>query len=274
MSQSGSDKTNTSAITDHTIMRTLADSIEVGQPVVLATVIRTDRSVPRRAGSKMLVWADGRQIGTVGGGEMESRVVAEATDALTDGRSRVLDYDLVDPSTGDPGVCGGTVTIHMEPFMSRPTVLVVGCGHVGRAVIDLAHWLGYRVVAVDDRAELADPSAVPNADAVIMGSIAEALEAEPVNDQTHAVLVTRSVALDLETIPPLLASPVRSIGVMGSVRRWDTTSGKLRDAGTSDEDLERVTAPIGVEIHAETPEEIALSIMGQIIADRRTPLPD
>ena len=217
----------------------------------------------------MLLWADGSEVGTIGGGEMEARVRAEALDALTDGRSRVIDYDLVDPASGDPGVCGGTATIHLEPFMSRPTVLVFGCGHVGRAVIDLAHWLGFRVVAVDDRAELADPSEVPNADLVVVGSITDALTASPVDDQTHAVLVTRSVALDMETIPPLLATPVRSIGVMGSVRRWNTTSGKLREAGVGDDALGRVTAPIGIEINAETPEEIALSIMGQIIDERR-----
>lgn len=256
-------------ITDHSTMSVLADSISAGRPVVLATVIRTSRSVPRRAGSKMLMWTDGTQVGTIGGGEMESRVRAEATDALNDGRSRVIDYDLLDPATGDPGVCGGTVTIHLEPFMSRPTVVVVGCGHVGRAVVDLAHWLGFRVVALDDRSELADPSELPNADVVVVGSIDDALETAPVDDQTHAVLVTRSVALDLETIPPLLATPVRSIGVMGSIRRWETTSQKLRDAGVSDDALARVTAPIGIEIDAETPEEIALSIMGQIIAERR-----
>jgi len=256
-------------ITDHTIMRVLSDAIEAGRPVVMATVIRTTRSVPRRAGSKMLVWADGSQVGTVGGGEMESRVRALAADALTDGRSSVIDYDLLDPATGDPGVCGGTVTIHLEPFMSRPTVLVVGCGHVGRAVIDLAHWLGFRVVALDDRAELADPNEVPNADTVMVGSIAEVLAVSPVDDQTHAVLVTRSTALDIETIPPLLATPVRSIGVMGSVRRWATTETALKEAGIEATDLARITAPIGVEIGAETPEEIALSIMGQIIAGRR-----
>ncbi len=258
-------------VTDHTIMGVLADAIDAGRPVVLATVIRTSRSVPRRAGSKMLAWADGTQLGTIGGGEMESRVRVEAADALVDGRSRVLDYDLIDPAGGDPGLCGGTVTIHLEPFMSRPTVLVVGCGHVGRAVIDLAHWLGFRVVAVDDRAELAKPSVVPNADVVVSGSIADALSEWPADNQTHAVMVTRSVALDVETVPYLLATPVRTIGVMGSRRRWRITSAKLREAGVDDDALKRVIAPIGVEIGAETPEEIALSIMGQIIADQRTP---
>lgn len=257
-------------VTDHSIMNVLADAISAGQPVVLTTVIHTSRSVPRRAGSKMLVRANGSQVGTIGGGEMESRVVAEAAEALIDGKSRVLDYDLVDPAGGDPGLCGGTVTIHLEPFMSRPTVLVVGCGHVGRAVIDLAHWLGFRVVALDDRADLADPADVPNADVLVAGTIGDALAAAPVDNQTHAVLVTRSVALDVEAIAPLLATPVRSIGVMGSVRRWVTTSGKLRDSGVDDADLARINSPIGVEINAETPEEIALSIMSQIIAERRS----
>ena len=238
---------------------------------MLATVVESERSVPRRAGAKMLVFADGSQSGTIGGGEMESRVVSEALDTLADGRPRMIDYVLVDPGRGDPGVCGGTVRIYLEPYMPAPTIYIVGCGHVGRAVAELAAWLGFRVVATDDRATAATPEAVPEAEVVLGGPIAEVLQREPVTDQTHVVVVTRNVALDLETLPHLVRTPARSIGVMGSARRWATTRAELAKRGLTEADLDRITAPIGLEIAAETPEEIAVSILAEIVAQRRAP---
>ena len=144
------------------LLRQLAETVDTGTAVASATVVDTSRSVPRRAGAKMLVYRDGSIAGTVGGGEMEARVVAEAVAALGDGRCRLLSYRLVDPGRGDPGVCGGDVQIFVEPHMPKPTVIVMGYGHVGRAVAELAHWLGFRVVANDDRPlgdiEAADPT--------------------------------------------------------------------------------------------------------------------
>jgi xanthine dehydrogenase accessory factor len=242
-----------------------------GQPVVLATVVATHRSVPRRAGSKMLVYADGRTSGTIGGGEMESRVVAAAIEAHADRRTQLLSFQLLDPATGDPGVCGGEVQIYVEPYVPTPTIYVIGCGHVGKAVVELAHWLGFRVVAVDDRAELATPEALPLADQVIAGSITKALALAPVTSETHVVLVTRNVAVDVALLPELVRTPARSIGVMGSKRRWVTTRDQVAAAGLSEADLGRITAPIGLELHAETPEEIAVSIVGEIVAMRRRP---
>ncbi len=128
------------------------------EPVALAVVIRDQGSVPRHAGAKMLVYADGRTLGTIGGGEMESRIVAAAREALRDGRPRVVPYSLVDPQRGDPGVCGGQVEIFVEPYPAPQTLYVLGCGHVGRALASLGRWLGYRVVAWDDRADWSDAS--------------------------------------------------------------------------------------------------------------------
>ncbi len=253
------------------ILRELLSAIEAGEAVALATVVDTRRSVPRHAGTKMLVYRDGRQTGTVGGGEMEARVIDEAVAALTDGRTRVLEYQLVEPASGDPGVCGGEMQIYLEPHMPAPTIFVVGCGHVGRAVAELAHWLDYRVVATDDRAELATPELVPDADVVVGGPLADALEQAPVTDDTHVVVVTRNVDLDLQILPLLVATPARSIGVMGSRRRWETTRRRLVEAGVSEDDLARIVAPIGLELHAETPAEIALSILAEIVQLRRAP---
>lgn len=254
--------------TDRTIVRALADALDHGVAVVMATVVHTRHSVPRHAGAKMLVYADGRLLGTIGGGEMESRVRDGAAEALATGRPTSLDFDLVDPAHGDPGVCGGSATIYLEPFMPQPHLLVIGCGHVGAAVIELAHWLGFRVTAMDDRADVADPELLPDADAVFAGPLDESLRQAVIDGETHIVLVTRNVVVDAHVLPIVLGSVARSIGVMGSTRRWATTRAQLAAAGIADEQLDRVISPIGLDIDAETPAEIALSIMTEIVALR------
>jgi xanthine dehydrogenase accessory factor len=249
------------------ILRELVAALDRREAVALATVVATSRSVPRRAGSKMLVYRDGRTAGTIGGGEMEARVVAEACAALRDGRSRMLSYDLVDPRRGDPGVCGGEVTLYVEPHMPQPTAYVVGAGHIGRAVAHLAGWLGFRVVVTDDRAE--EVARVEGADAALTGTVEEALAAEPVTEETAVIVVTRNAQLDAQILPALLATPARYVGVMGSERRWATTRELLVERGVTEEALDRVHNPIGVEVGAETPEEIAVSIMAEVIAAHR-----
>jgi len=250
-------------------MHALTAALDAGEAVVLATVIDTNRSVPRHAGSKMLVFDAGRTIGTIGGGELESRVIREAQQALRSGAPRLVEYDLVDPERGDPGVCGGTVRLYLEPHLPTPTVFIAGCGHVGRAVVELAHWLGFRVVAYDDRADQVAADAIPLADVRLSGQLPDALAASPIGPNTDVVVVTRNVAIDLQLLPVLLAAQPRWIGVMGSKRRWAATRDKLRDGGVPEADLDRVVSPIGLELHAETPEEIAVSIMAQIVAARR-----
>ncbi len=256
------------------ILGELLRAIEGRRPVALATIVDTERSVPRSPGSKMLVYADGSISGTVGGGEMESRVVAEAGKALADGRPRRLSYSLVDAAAGDAGVCGGTVEIFLEPYMPQPTVYVIGIGHVGQAVVELARWLGYRVVAWDDRSDLAasvDSSIDASASSVevLTGTIHEALSSAPLDEQSLVVMTTRNVALDVEILPPLLASSASFIGIMGSQRRWQITRQKLAEGGQSEANLDRVHSPIGIDIAAETPAEIAVSIMAEVVASQR-----
>lgn len=251
------------------LLRRLLEAVDRGEPVAVATVVATERSTPRHAGAKMLVRADGSTEGSVGGGELEARVVDEARAALADGRPRLLAYDLVDPARGDPGVCGGEVQVYVEPYRQRGTVLVVGAGHVGRAVADLAHWLGYRVAVTDDRAEEVTAEAFPHADALLPGPLADALDAEPVTADTHVVVVNRAMGVDVAALPALLDTPAASIGVIGSTRRWAETRRVLEAQGIPAEHLDRVRAPIGVDLEAETPREIALSILAEVVALRR-----
>ena len=200
-------------MTDTGLLAELLVAIQDRRPVVQATVVATSRSVPRRPGSSMLVYADGSTAGTIGGGEMEARVVLESIDALAARKPRMLTYSLLDPSAGDPGVCGGEVQLYLEPHMPQTTIYVVGVGHVGQAVVELASWLGYRVIAWDDRAEVLDD--VSAADAVLSGTISEALAAEPIDEHTRVVVVTRNVELDASILPALLATPAPYVGLDG-----------------------------------------------------------
>jgi len=213
----------------------------------------------------MLVYADGTTSGTVGGGQVEALIRDDALVALDDGTTRLKQYTLEDPERGDPGICGGTMTISLEPYMPPHTIFVIGCGHVGRAVVDLAHWLGYRTVATDDRAELVTDETMPNAEVRFVGTVEEALAAEPVHENTSIVVVTRSHDMDVEIVPLLLETPARYIGVMGSTRRWTATRERLLEFGVSATAIDRVHVPIGINIGAETVEEIAVSIMSEVI---------
>ncbi len=244
----------------------VASSLEAGRTLAVATVVHTRGSVPRQAPARMLVHADGTTEGTVGGGEMEARVVAEAEDLLrsTD-TTRTLRYTFVDPGRGDVGVCGGEVEIMVEAVRPATRVVVVGAGHVGREVVALCHWMGFETVLTDDRAEPCSPETAPGADRYVVCPMAEIPERVVIDGSTFVVLTTRSIHVDLGGLPSLLECVPRYLGVIGSKRRWRTTSERLRAAGVSDEAVARVTSPTGLELEAETPKEIALSIVAEIV---------
>jgi xanthine dehydrogenase accessory factor len=231
----------------------------------LCTIIHSKGSTPRHVTSKMLVYPDGHISGTVGGGEVENRVVSEALKAMRDRKPRLLSYNMANPERGDPGVCGGQLEIYVEPILPKPILVVVGVGHVGKAVVHLAKWLGFIVVVSDDRPEFCNPHAVPEADEFYPIPLEELSSNLSITPWTYIVLTTRGVGVDIKGLPPLLESEAGYIGVIGSKRRWSTTTKKLIEAGIPSETISRVHSPIGVEIHAETPQEIAISIMAEII---------
>ena len=251
------------------ILQELIEAQKRGDSVVLATIIKARGSVPRHVGTKMLIYADGRMSGTIGGGEMEARVITVAAEVLRENESRTLPYALIDPKRGDPGVCGGEVEIFMEPYLPPATVYVIGCGHVGRAVAHLAHWLGYQTVVTDDRVALASAENIPNAHVYLPGSITDALTTHPIHANTFVVVVTRNVMVDRDILPQLVKTPTPFIGVMGSKRRWATTRDLLLQDGVSETELVRFHSPLGLELNAESPEEIAVSILSEIIMLRR-----
>ncbi len=251
------------------VYEAILEAQTTGDPAALATVIAVSGSVPRHEGSKMLVRSDGSFVGTVGGGAMESRVIAEALAALNDGAARRVSYTLNDLGAGDPGVCGGTVEIFVEPIAVAPTLLLIGVGHVGKALAELGKWMGFRVVAADDRAEFCNPEFLPGMDGYVVSQPGAITEQVKIHAQTYVAAVTRGLPVDVDLIPALLATSAPYIGVIGSRRRWALTVKALQDKGLDGAALARVRSPIGLELEAETPKEIALSIMAEIIMIRR-----
>lgn len=247
------------------IYRAVTQLEENGEAGALCTIISTEGSTPRHEGSKMLVFADGGFIGTVGGGEVENRIIAEALASLKDGKIRLLKYSMVDPAQGDPGVCGGTLEVYVEPIIPRSRLVVIGGGHVGKAVARLAKWLGFYVIVSDDREEFCTPEMNPDADEFAPVKMADLPSAIIINPYTYLVLTTRGSNVDIEGLEPLLETPAAFIGLIGSKRRWLVTRKALIDKGVSAKSLDRVHSPMGLELNAETPEEIAVSIMAEII---------
>lgn len=248
-----------------TIYQALEELEKSNEPAALCTVVKSEGSTPRHVGSKMLVYADGHFMGTVGGGDLEHRVMDEAGMAIADGDSRLLSYTMSDPSRGDPGVCGGQVEVFVEPILPPAGIVIIGGGHVGKAVAHLAKWLGFRVMVSDDRPEFCNKETIPDADAFYVCPMSDLPKYVKIDKRTYLILATRGSSVDAAGLSPLLDSQAAYIGVIGSKRRWATTVKDLKTRGETNERIARVHSPIGLELQAETPEEIAVSIMAEIL---------
>jgi xanthine dehydrogenase accessory factor len=247
------------------IFSALSELNRKGIAGALCTIIKTNGSTPRKEGSKMLVAADGSIVGSVGGGEVESRVIDQALQAIKSGKTSIQSYDLVDPEQGDPGVCGGSLEIFIDPLPTPDEIIVIGGGHVGKAVVFLAKWLGFKVILSDDREEFCTPDFVPGADIYIHCDLAELSQNYQMKRGSLVVLTTRSQQIDIDGLPGILKSQPAYVGIISSKRRWKLTKDQLLEIGLSKKELEKIHAPIGLDIGAETPEEIALSIMVEIL---------
>lgn len=241
-----------------------------GETVALATIVSTQGSIPRHAGSKLLIRADGSIVGTVGGGTMESRVIQAALDSLRDGKTRLETYRLNDIAAGDAGICGGSAQIFIEPVNTAPVLLVIGAGHCGAELAQLGKWLGYHVILSDDREEFCNADKLPGLDQYLVCKPGEVTDQISITENTYVAAVTRGLPVDINLVPALLKTPAAYIGIIGSKRRWALTVKALKEQHhLTEDDLIRIHAPIGLEIQAETPKEIAVSILAEIIMIRR-----
>ena len=247
------------------VLEHLADLSASGSIAALCTIIRSKGSTPRKEGSKMIVYPDGSIAGSIGGGEVENRVVQEAIDLLQSGQSRLLEFDLIDPDKGDPGICGGTIEVFIDPLGKREKIIVVGGGHIGRSLVHLAKWLGFHVTLTDDRENYCDPKLAPGADKYIHCNFEDLTDHCDISENTVIVLATRNNQVDINGLPGILSKPVGYVGVICSGRRWKLTVEQLVKSGVEKEKIKLIHAPVGLDINADTPEEIAISIMAEIM---------
>jgi xanthine dehydrogenase accessory factor len=243
------------------------DEIEAsGHIAVLCIVTKTRGSTPRHAGSKMIVFPDGKIFGTVGGGEIESLCISESLKLIENGYTANLNYKLVNPEQGDPGICGGEVDIYLEVIGKKANLLIIGAGHVGQKLAHLGNWLGFSVGVIDDRKELLETSIIVNSSSIFPSLEEYKSKTTPLlPNNLFVVFTTRSLDIDVSLIPEILTFNPKYIGVIGSNKRWLKTTELLLNDGILESDIEQIYSPIGLDLQSETPEEIALSIMAEIL---------
>jgi xanthine dehydrogenase accessory factor len=241
-----------------------------GERGALATIISRRGSTPRRDAAKMLLYADGRQFGSIGGGCTEDEVCREAMAVMRSERPKLLSFDLTDEDAEESALlCGGVMEVYVEPILPDPTLFVFGAGHVGQAAASIAHTMGFRIAVVDDRIKYANSDRFPQASAFYVESWEEVFPKLPVNDSSYLLIVTRGHKYDLACLRYALQTPARYIGLLGSRRKTRLLYEALEREGVSPAAFERVFAPVGLEIGSETPEEIAVSIAAELVAVRK-----
>lgn len=249
------------------LFQKIIDLQKANKPGVLVTVISAKGSVPREAGAKMLVQPGGQINGTIGGGAVEKMVIEEALDTLETGKARTVKHDLDDKQGADTGmVCGGNMEFFMEPLLSDGRLYIFGGGHIALHLSRMADMLDWPYAVIEDREEFCNAQRFPNADELILKNPPEFAESHSFSKKDFIVLITRGHEHDYEIMRKVLSKPSAYLGMIGSkVKRRDIYRRLQNEDGYSADDLKKIHSPIGIDIGAETPQEIALAIMAELI---------
>jgi xanthine dehydrogenase accessory factor len=254
---------------DAEILAQAARLAVAGEPFALISIVRTSGSTPRKAGAKMIVRASGELYGTVGGGRIEVELVAQARAAIEEGAPRLVRRHL----THEVGMCcGGEMEAFIEPLGRQPTLVLVGGGHISSALAPIASRVGFRLVVVDEMESFAEPERFPSGARFVhdwdprQWGVAFGRDA-------YVVIATRDHAVDQEVLEELAAIEARPayLGVIGSRGKMGRFRRRLEQKGVAEAWLGRVRGPIGVDVAAETPEEIAVAVAAELIGVRRRP---
>jgi xanthine dehydrogenase accessory factor len=252
------------------VLRRAAELADAGQPFALCTVTATRGSVPGKVGAKMIVDRHGVQFGTVGGAGLEEKTKALAVKCIADRKSATAKFDLAyfRPGALD-SLCGGTVEVLVEFMGAVPHVLICGGGHVGLEVARLCDQLEYVYSVLDDRAEFAGAERFPRAHGLHVGLPEEFLPRADLSGYSHIIILGYSHRVDTDILYHCCKRFTGYIGVISSKLKRREMFARVRERGVTEQELARVHAPLGIGIGAETPAEIAVSIMGGIIAHHK-----
>jgi len=249
------------------VFAAVAEALDRGEPAALVTIVSTTGSTPQRVGAKMLVFGDGRLVGTIGGGCYENDAFWKAREAITARKPQLVHYELSDDFAQETGlVCGGQMDVYIEPIEPSPELYVIGAGHVGSQLATLAQAVGFHVHVVDDREKFANRDRFPSATEVVTEDIPAWLARTEIPPHAYVVIVTRGHTNDLEALRALAPRDLRYLGLIGSRAKVARIYDALQTDGLPAERLTRVHAPIGLDIGAVTPQEIAVSILAELIA--------
>lgn len=247
------------------ILQAQLELLERGQRGALATVVRVSGSTPQQVGARLLLRQDGTKLGTVGGGAIESVVVEALERALAHGTGELLVRDL----SHDLGMCcGGRMEVLVEAILPTPRLWLLGAGHVAKPTAALARSVGFEVVVVDEREELNSAERFPECQ-LLLDDPSDALKRQPLGERDWVLIVTHDHQLDERALESAASNQARYIGLVGSRRKVFRLVQRVLAKRRGDVPVERVFAPVGLDIGAITPEEIAVSIVAELVALRR-----
>lgn len=241
-----------------------------GRKSALATIVKVNGSIPSYPSAKMLVRDDGTIVGTIGGGCVEAEVWQAAREAMETGKTRILSFSLAEDAAYDNGlICGGQLEIYIEPVEPLPHACIFGAGHISRSLSRLCSMLGFSVTVVDDRDSYANRDRFPEADEVIAGNYEEVFPKLEIHSGSYLIIVTRGHRDDMRVLRWAVTTEAGYIAMIGSRRKVISVVKELQKEGLAPELFRRVHAPMGLDIGAVTPEEIAVSVAAEMIAVRR-----
>jgi xanthine dehydrogenase accessory factor len=247
----------------------------LGQKCALATIVQVNGSIPSYESAKLLVREDGSMLGTIGGGCVEAEVWNVARDVMQNERPRHMNFSLGQDAAYDNGlICGGQLSVFVEPVVPQPRLYVFGAGHISKSISKIAALAGFATVIVDNREAFANRERFPEADEIFAEEYEEVFPRLPIRDTSYLVIVTRGHRDDMRVMRWAVGTNAKYIAMIGSKRKVIGVVKELEKEGIPREAFERCFAPMGLDIGAITPEEIAVSIVAEMIAMRRAPESD
>lgn len=253
---------------EYKVLDEISNEIKLNKKVALATITRAEGSTPRKEGSVMGIKEDGSIFGTIGGGNLELVVIEHAKKCIENKESKSFNFKLTDDKGSLYMQCGGEADVFIKVFNRFDKLFIIGGGHISLELYKLGKMLDFYTIIVEDREEFCNINRFPNADELKVGNIHEILDKYEIDDSSYIVIVTRGHKQDEISLKSVINTEAKYIGMIGSKNKTEYIMNNLKTEGISQKKLDEVYAPIGINLGGQTPEEIAFSIMSEILVKK------